>query len=131
MPFQDAVAFGMCDIDEGAMLLQSGFCGFQPALSLPLPQGPHAALLVSSYADILVSSYADPLALAHNEEHLTKFEMLLEASLDLGRVPEECIISAAYDPRPAAGEGGESNKGLYGVLDVVPTLRRKGFRGWG
>lgn len=46
-----------------------------------------------------MSRFADPLATAHNADHLTKYEMLLEASLDLDRVPEEYIISAAYDPR--------------------------------
>ncbi|KAI8470492.1 MAG: DNA mismatch repair protein [Monoraphidium minutum] len=54
-------------------------------------EGPAAALLAERFAA--------PLAAAHDEEHLSKFEMLLEASIDLDRVPEEYVISAAYDPR--------------------------------
>jgi hypothetical protein len=46
-----------------------------------------------------VSRFAAPLAEHHNESHLTKFELLLEASLDLEAVPQEYLISAAYDSR--------------------------------
>jgi hypothetical protein len=46
-----------------------------------------------------VSRYAAPLAENHDESHLTKFELLLEASLDLEAVPQEYLISAAYDSR--------------------------------
>ena len=62
-----------------------------------------------------MSSYADPLALAHNEEHLTKFEMLLEASLDLDRVPEEYLVSAAYDPRLQVRKGGRATRVAQGI----------------
>ena len=51
-------------------------------------------------------SFAAPLASAHDEEHLAKFEMLLEASIDLDRVPEEYVISAAYDSRLQVRMGG-------------------------
>ncbi|KAF6256271.1 DNA mismatch repair protein [Scenedesmus sp. NREL 46B-D3] len=50
-------------------------------------------------AELLVSRYAAPLAEHHDESHLTKFELLLEASLDLEAVPQEYLISAAYDSR--------------------------------
>jgi DNA mismatch repair protein MSH2 len=48
---------------------------------------------------LLLERFADPLAAVHDADHLEKFEMLLEASVDLERVPDEYVISAAYDPR--------------------------------
>ena len=50
-------------------------------------------------AELLVSRYAAPLSEHHDDSHLTKFELLLEASLDLEAVPQEYLISAAYDSR--------------------------------
>eukprot|EP00775_Hariotina_reticulata_P005551 gene5551-5787_t len=50
-------------------------------------------------AELLVSRYAAPLAQHHDDEHLTKFELLLEASIDLEAVPQEYLISAQYDAR--------------------------------
>jgi hypothetical protein len=50
-------------------------------------------------AELLCSRYAAPLAENHDDAHLTKFELLLEASLDLEAVPQEYLISAAYDSR--------------------------------
>lgn len=51
--------------------------------------------------------YADRLAGAHDAEHLGKFEELLEAAIDLDRIPDEYLIAASYDPqlqaRPTAG----------------------------
>ena len=41
--------------------------------------------------------YVDGLAEAHDAEHLTKFEELLEAAIDLDRVPDEYLICASYD----------------------------------
>eukprot|EP00879_Flechtneria_rotunda_P026226 GHRR01027950.1.p1 GENE.GHRR01027950.1~~GHRR01027950.1.p1 ORF type:complete len:833 (+),score=345.51 GHRR01027950.1:1176-3674(+) len=52
-----------------------------------------------SFAELLVERYAAPLSEYHDDTHLTKFELLLEASLDLEAVPHEYLISAAYDPR--------------------------------
>ena len=43
--------------------------------------------------------YGSVLRVAHDEEHLTKFEQLLEAAIDLDRVPEEFLISPHYDER--------------------------------
>ncbi|KAG1666042.1 hypothetical protein FOA52_006916 [Chlamydomonas sp. UWO 241] len=64
------------------------------------------------HADKLVARYADVLATAHDGEHLTKFEELLEAAIDLERIPEEYLICASYDPRlddlKASKEGIES-----------------------
>ena len=37
------------------------------------------------------------LAGAHDAEHLTKFEDLLEAAIDLDRIPDEYLICASYD----------------------------------
>lgn len=41
--------------------------------------------------------YADKLAAAHDDEHLAKFEELLEAAIDLDRIPDEYLICASYD----------------------------------
>ncbi len=43
--------------------------------------------------------YAERLAAAHDGEHLGKFEELLEAAIDLDRVPDEYLIAASYDPQ--------------------------------
>ena len=43
--------------------------------------------------------YADRLAGAHDAEHLGKFEELLEAAIDLDRIPDEYLIAASYDPQ--------------------------------
>ena len=41
--------------------------------------------------------YVDALTEAHDAEHLTKFEELLEAAIDLDRIPDEYLICASYD----------------------------------
>lgn len=41
--------------------------------------------------------FCAPLEDAHGAERLTKFEELLEAAVDLDRIPDEYLISAAYD----------------------------------
>ncbi|GLC60185.1 hypothetical protein PLESTB_001582900 [Pleodorina starrii] len=52
-----------------------------------------------AHAADLVDRYAEPLAQHHDSEHLQRFEELLEAALDLDRLPEEYLISPTYDPR--------------------------------
>ena len=42
-------------------------------------------------------SAAEALAEAHDEEHLGKFEALLENAVDLNRIPDEYMICAHYD----------------------------------
>ena len=44
-----------------------------------------------------VHRYADKLEAAHDAEHLAKFEELLEAAVDLDRIPDEYLICASYD----------------------------------
>jgi hypothetical protein len=41
--------------------------------------------------------FADPLAAAHEGEQLGKFEELLEAAIDMARVPDEYVIAPTYD----------------------------------
>ncbi|KAH7624522.1 hypothetical protein Ndes2526B_g00726 [Nannochloris sp. 'desiccata'] len=53
----------------------------------------HAGL----HAAALESRFATPLAEAHDADHLTKFEELLEAAVDLDRIPDEYLIAASYD----------------------------------
>lgn len=47
--------------------------------------------------------FADPLAEAHAPERLGKFEELLEAAVDMARVPDEYVISPTYDSVRLAG----------------------------
>lgn len=61
-----------------------------------------------------MSRYASPLAEHHDESHLTKFELLLEASLDLEAVPQEYLISAAYDSRLQVGGLAVPHWGIQG-----------------
>lgn len=42
--------------------------------------------------------YVRPLEEAHDGEHLALFEELLEAAVDLDRIPDEYLIAASYDP---------------------------------
>ncbi|KAL3140673.1 hypothetical protein ABBQ32_005238 [Trebouxia sp. C0010 RCD-2024] len=51
--------------------------------------GPHAALLKTRYADVLAEY--------HDDDHLVKFEELLEAAVDLDKIPDEYLICASYD----------------------------------
>lgn len=41
--------------------------------------------------------YADVLAEYHDDDHLVKFEELLEAAVDLDKIPDEYLICASYD----------------------------------
>lgn len=57
------------------------------------------------HAEALVERFAAPLAEAHDGDHLTKFEELLEAAVDLDRIPDEYLIAATYDEGLAELEG--------------------------
>ena len=50
-----------------------------------------------SHGVILVERFAVPLAEAHGAEYLSKFEELIEAAIDLDRIPDEYLISPSYD----------------------------------
>ena len=41
--------------------------------------------------------FAAALSEYHDAEHLTKFEELLEAAVDLDRIPDEYLICSSYD----------------------------------
>ncbi|MEW5305590.1 MAG: hypothetical protein WDW36_008122 [Sanguina aurantia] len=53
-------------------------------------------------AGAISTRYCQPLSAAHGEDTLVKFEELLEAALDLDRLPEEYLVSPEYDTRLAA-----------------------------
>ena len=46
---------------------------------------------------LLSCRYADVLESMHDEEHLSKYEDLLEAAIDLDRIPDEYLIAPTYD----------------------------------
>eukprot|EP00854_Cymbomonas_tetramitiformis_P014890 gene14890-17603_t len=84
-------------LERGKCTLQDLCRLYQASAQLPLIaealeqyEGPHAALLKELYGDAL--------AAAHDDEHLGKFEALLEASVDLDKIPDEYTICATYDP---------------------------------
>ncbi len=71
--------------------------------------------------------YAERLAAAHDGEHLGKFEELLEAAIDLDRVPDEYLIAASYDPQLQARPDLHLNSTLTVSLPLRPArgyLRR-------
>ena len=41
--------------------------------------------------------FGAPLQDAHHEDRLTKFETLIEAAIDLDRIPDDYMICASYD----------------------------------
>ena len=41
--------------------------------------------------------FGAPLEDAHHEDRLTKFETLIEAAIDLDRIPDDYMICASYD----------------------------------
>ncbi|KAI3431433.1 hypothetical protein D9Q98_004485 [Chlorella vulgaris] len=49
------------------------------------------------HAQLLADRFAAPLSEAHEAERLGKFEELLEAAVDMARVPDEYLISPTYD----------------------------------
>lgn len=49
------------------------------------------------YISRLEAKFASPLADAHDSDHLSKFEDLLEAAIDLDKIPDEYLITASYD----------------------------------
>ena len=93
---------------------------YQASCALPLVvdalarhEGPHARALRERFAH--------PLAQAHDAEHLAKFEALLEAAVDLERVPDEYLICASYDPalRELAARKDELAAQMSDVFDAV------------
>ena len=96
---------GMPDIEKLSRKLEAKKMGLQDlcmmyrasailpliAESIRSHQGKHSQLLVQKFAD--------PLTKAHDAEHLTKFEDLIEAAVDLESIPEEYLICASYDDR--------------------------------
>lgn len=96
---------GMPDIEKLTRRLEAKKMGLQDlclmyraSATLPLiaeaicsHQGEHSQLLVRKFAD--------PFSKAHDSEHLSKFEDLIEAAVDLDAIPEEYLICASYDSR--------------------------------
>lgn len=59
--------------------------------------------------------FAAPLAQSHTAERLGRFEELLEAAVDMERVPDEYLISPTYDQVGRGCErGGSGVKGWVG-----------------
>ncbi len=54
-------------------------------------------MYLSIHQSYATCRYADKLEAAHDGEHLAKFEELLEAAVDLDRIPDEYLICASYD----------------------------------
>ena len=72
----------------------------------------------------LQNRFAEPLARAHDGDHLAKFEALLEAAVDLERIPEEYLIAPDYS-EPLQGlrdEKEEARLGGGGAARGTPPL---------
>ena len=69
------------------------------------------------HAEKLIELFAEPLKNAHDSEHLTKFEELLEAAVDLDRIPDEYLIASTYDEGLA-----EIEEEKRGVEEEIQTL---------
>jgi len=76
----------LCDL---CRLYQASGALLPVAEALERHEGPHGAALAARFAQ--------PLRELHGEEGLGKFEALVEAAVDLERVPEEYLIHASYD----------------------------------
>jgi DNA mismatch repair protein MSH2 len=83
-------------LDRRAATLQDLCQLYRAAARLPLLEaalrahaGPHAPLLAERFAA--------PLAAAGGAEALGKFEALVEAAVDLDRIPDEYLVAAGYD----------------------------------
>lgn len=66
----------------------------------------------------ILRSYADPFAAAHDADHLSKFEELLEAAIDLDKIPDEYLISSSYDEHLQEIES-EKNEAEYEVQQAA------------
>ncbi|KAI8110889.1 hypothetical protein M9434_004463 [Picochlorum sp. BPE23] len=51
----------------------------------------------SDHKNVMDEKFVQPLARAHDANHLAKFEDLIEAAIDLDRIPDEYLISPTYD----------------------------------
>ncbi|KAL0034692.1 hypothetical protein WJX77_003027 [Trebouxia sp. C0004] len=94
---------GMPDVERLTRKLErrktslSDLCQLYRASSkLPMIQ---AALLdhPGPHAELLKTRYANKVAEYHDDDHLVKFEELLEAAVDLDKIPDEYLICASYD----------------------------------
>jgi len=101
---RDAQLRGLPDLDRLVRKLERGratladLCQLYRASSrLPVIAG---ALRNHSgaHADELQRTFADPLDAAHAPDRLQRFEALLEAAVDLERVPEEYVVCPRYSP---------------------------------
>jgi len=94
---------GMPDVEMLTRKLEKGKAGLAdlcqlyrassklPAIAGTLTnhEGIHSQLLASRYSAVLEEM--------HNDEHLAKFEDLLEAAVDLEKIPDEYLIAPTYD----------------------------------
>ena len=52
---------------------------------------------LSSAVNAVNLRFGAPLENAHHEDRLSKFETLIEAAIDLDRIPDDYMICASYD----------------------------------
>lgn len=94
---------GMPDVERLTRKLERRKCSLSDLCQLyrassKLPMIKNALLNhPGPHADLLKTRYADVLAEYHDEDHLVKFEELLEAAVDLDKIPDEYLICASYD----------------------------------
>ena len=61
--------------------------------------------LAGAHGDAIRAKYAAALTKLHDDEHLGRFEALLESAVDLNKIPDEYVICAQYDDELGALQG--------------------------
>ena len=92
---------------------------------------------------MMSSRYSNVLLKLHDEEHLGRFEALLEAAVDLDRIPDEYVVSPSYDEelgklkklKDAASQEihkvfESSAEDLCTPVDKVLKLEHNNMHGW-
>jgi DNA mismatch repair protein MSH2 len=99
--------------------------------------------VTGDFGAALKARYSDKLVRLHDAEHLGRFEALLEAAVDLNKIPDEYVICASYDPelgqlqaQKDAAEGEihacfrEAADDLHMAADKVLKLEHNNMHGW-
>ena len=99
-------------------------CAFQAVAMCTTVRPPGKAFRAAERHD--PCRFAAALSEYHDADHLTKFEELLEAAVDLDRIPDEYLICSTYDaglqarPCPSSCASCHSRLRLDQLSNIVP-----------
>jgi len=100
---RDALLRGLPDVERAAARLERGTATLADLCSLYRASARVGSIETAlrahdgATAGVLASWFADPFAAARAEDGLGRFEALVEAAIDLDRVPDEYLVRAEYD----------------------------------